>query len=451
MGISRIFDLSRRSMATYQRALDITAHNIANASNPEYSRQQVVFSTENPEITGGFVWGAGIKLDSIQRVRNSLTDAQIRTNYQGYHDNKQRTDLLGQVEQLFTEPSELGLSNLMSNFFNSWDQLAVTPNSIPLRSNVVNAAEQVAIKVRSVVEGLDIIRSDILKDAKSKVDSVNNYIRQVQSLNKQIFESEKIGNSAGDLLDRRDTILDELSKLVNLTISYDKDNTASVSIGGVFAADRSNFVEFTLEENGGKLSIESVGGAKVNISGGEMFALTETYSKYIPEYRNKVDSIISSMVEAVNAEHTKGYSIHSPALTGIKFFEDYESGNLKVSQDIIDDPKLIAVSADGTNGNGGIALNIGALISKQILNGTSLSDNYSSLISKIGNDVLKATQIMESSQLVVQQLENQKSSYSGVSIDEEMANVIKFQKSYEASAKLIKVADEMLETLLQMV
>ena len=133
MGVSRIFDISVRSLAAYQRAMDVTAHNVANSSNPDYSRQQITFATAIPEKLQGFIWGSGVKIDNVLRVRDQLTDQQIRSNNQDYSNNNTRSTIQSQVEVLFSEPSDLGISTLMDTFFNSWSQLSVTPNSSALR------------------------------------------------------------------------------------------------------------------------------------------------------------------------------------------------------------------------------------------------------------------------------------------------------------------------------
>ncbi len=450
MSISRIFDISRRSMAAYQRALDATAHNIANASNPNYSRQRVSFSTEPPEILGGFIWGTGVKIDEILRVRDQLTDSQLRINNHKFYENSQRSSINGQIEVLFSEPSDTGISSLMESFFSSWNELSVTPNSSSLRNDVIHSAQQLASKVQSVYEGLDTIKGDLISDATSKVNELNSLLRKVQTLNARIFEQTTLGYSANDLMDTRDAAIDQISQLVNVNVTYDSSGSAVLSIGGAFAADKSNVIEFKLSDVGGNLTLTTLEGNIASLNGGELFALTDTYSKQLPKYQDKLDQLMNTLVDSVNSIHMTGYSLN-PAETGIKFFEGYSNGVLKINDEILNDPNRIAVSGDGTEGNGDIAVLIAELSGKKLINGQTLGENYSGLVSDIGNSKMSADQMAESTALVIQQLEMQKASVSGVSIDEEMTNVLRFQRSYDASAKLIKVADEMLETLLTLV
>ena len=452
MAISRIFDISIRSMAAYQQAMDATSHNVANSSNPDYSRQRVTFSTEIPQKLRGMMWGSGVKIDEVYRLRNQLTDTQIRTNNQDYYNNNARSAIQAQAEVLFAEPSDLGISSLMDSFFNSWSQLAVTPNSNPLRLDVIRSAQALASKVDTVYTGLDTIKEDLLNESREKVDELNNLLQQTQSLNAQIFNASAAGYIPNDMLDQRDKVIDQLSQLANINVSYDESNSAIISVGGVFAANKTTFATFQVSSKNGKLGISTAdGNAAAALNGGELFAVTDSYSKVISGYQDKLNLIMSSMADAVNNIHSTGYSIGNPPETGINFFDSYKDGKLVINQDIILDPSKISVSADGTEGNGDVAVTLSNLVDEKILNGATLSDNYTSLVSEVGRNKQSADQLADASNLVIQQLQQQKSSYSGVSIDEEMTNMIKFQRSYDASAKMVKAADEMLQTILSLV
>ncbi len=452
MGLGKIFDISRRSLATYQSALDITAHNISNASNPNYTRQKAVLTAESPQINSGFAWGSGVKLGDISRVRSQLTDSQLRSNNTKLAYYNTNSAMLNEIETIFSEPSDLGLSNLIDSFFNSWHQLSVTPNSVPLRQNVIQAAIRMSDKVKSVNDDLNFISSDIANNFKIKVTELNNALKEVQKLNAQIFSAKSAGAKANDLMDERDRIIDDISKIVNINVATDSSNTVSISIGGILAVDGTAAAEFKPAEKNGKLFLSTSQGNQTPIlTGGDLAALSDLYNTEIPNYQNTLNSIITKIYDSVNEVHQQGYSITNPPENSIDFFESFKNGNLVVNNDIIKNPNLIAVSEDGNIGNGAVAIKIAELNNQKILNGSTIADNYSNLISEIGNDKKTADQISSAQQLVLQQLEQQKASQSGVSVDEEMTNMIQFQRSYDASAKLIKIADEMLKTLIEMV
>lgn len=452
MAISRLFDISRRSMITYQRAMDVTSHNIANAGNEDYSRQRANLSTELTEKFAGITWGAGIKMDDIERIRNSLTESQIISNNQSYSFNERQAVLLGGVESTLSEPSELGISNLLGKFFNSWSELSTNPTSSALRGNVIYAAQNLAVKVKSINDDFTTIKSNIYNEFGDKIRDVNNHLQEIQSINRQIAEVGAIGNNANDLLDVRDKLINELSNLVNITVHYDSDNTASISIGGVFAVNSASSTEFEMNHTDGNLSMVSkTGGNVVALNSGELGALTNIFSNKIPEYQNKLDAVIGQLVTSVNGIHTNGFTLDDPPQTAYDFFSGYINGELKIADEILADRNKIAVSGDGTNGNGDLAIQIFELNDAKILNGSTLRDEYFSFVSQIGSDKQNADRSVEASGIVLSQLENQRASFSAVSVDEEMLDVIRFQKAYSASAKLIQMANEMLDTLINIV
>ncbi len=455
MSIGKLFDISRRSLATYQRALMVTSHNIANANNPNYSRQIVTLGTETPDFRANFVFGSGVKIENIVRVKNQLTDTQIINYNQDFAYSQRQSMALGQIETLFSEPSDLGLSNLIDQFFNSWDELAVNPTSDPLRTNVIQTAQKMSSKFQNIYEGLSLIKKDLKSEADSLVKSVNNLTSEIQVLNKKIYENTMVGNSANDLLDKRDAAIKELSGLVNVNVSYDSNNVANISIGGVFAVDAVQQIDFQLKEENGKLQILTEdGNAKAAINGGELFAVTDSYSNKIPGYQKELDNVANAIFSNINDIHSSGYSLNdsvSDPAPGRKFFESYSFGVFKINSEILDDPQNIAVSADGSDGNNEIALKLAELRSSKVLGDNTISEGYSNFVSGVGHEKQLSDKNGESFALVLNQLEQQKASYSGVSIDEEMSNVLMYQRSYDAAAKLIRVADEMLETLITMV
>ena len=381
-----------------------------------------------------------------------MLDKQIINYNQKYSSNDKESLMLSQIEQVFAEPGEQGLSNTLDQFFNTWHELSVSPNSIPLRNSVINIAQSISTRIKGIRGDLDIVKSDTVNDFRVKVNSLNGLLKDIQSFNARVYEANAKGLEANDLMDQRDKAIDDLSKLVNISVSYDNHNVANVSIGGVFAVDASYATEFDYTVNNSQLNLVTVNDQKTaKINGGELNALTEIYNNVIPSYVNDIDAIANKLVEKVNALHKTGYSITDPPKTGINFFDGYVNGELVINKDIISDPKMIAVSADGTDGNSEIAVKLGELSDEKVLDGLTFSEKYTTLVSKIGTDKQTVDQLMDSNKLVLDQLENQKSSYSGVSVDEEMTNILTYQRAYQASAKMVQIADQMIQSLIDMV
>lgn len=453
MSVNKLFDISRRSLLTYQRALAVTSNNVANANNPDYSRQRSLFSTVGPDYRANIAIGSGVQLDEVERIRDQIIDRQSWEYRQNYGSAQKQSSILANIESLFSEPSDQGISTLLTKFFNSWDDLSVDPTSSALRSNVVYAAENLSVKLQNVYQGMSTLKTDLKKDSEVMVEDLNNYITELRHVNKQIYEASVVNNGANDLLDKRDEILNRMSEIANIQVSIDDFGVANVSIGGVFAVDRIHSVSFKIfEDADGKLALKTEdGNAKVALQSGELHGNFRSANEFIPKAKEQFDDLFNSIVYNVNKIHSSGYTITDPPIDGVDFFEGYSNGVLKINQDILDDPQMIAVSKDGTDGNNELALQLAKLQDDNLLNGTTFSDNYANIIGSLASEKQYQDQNTETFGLVLNQLEQQISSVSGVSIDEEMIDVLKYQRSYDASAKLISIADEMMKTVLQMI
>jgi flagellar hook-associated protein 1 FlgK len=356
---------------------------------------------------------------------------------------------LSQLETLLSEPSDSGLSSKITSFFNSFEILTSDSTSSSLRSDVLNAAQSLADKLNTIYSGYQDIKTDLKNEAEEYVKSINEYVKQIQNLNKQIIASETRGTTANELMDERTRILNELSQLANISVQTSSDNSVSVSIGGIFAVDTYNSQEFKVEEQNGSLKIVTAeGGTAMSLNGGELYATTRMYNEVIPGYLDSLDEVGNAIYESVNAIHSTGYTTTDPPQTGINFFDSYENGLLTINQDILDDTSMLAISADGTDGNNEIALQLAGLQDEEVIDGETILDVYTSFTNDLANEKVLQDENATTYQSVIDQLNGQISEVSSVSIDEEMVSVLKFQSAYSASAKLISVADELFETLL---
>jgi flagellar hook-associated protein 1 FlgK len=452
MALSSIFSIARSSLFAHQQALAVTSANLANANNPNYSRQVALFSTTPPDYRARFTFGTGVAVDDVLRIRNNVTDIQIRANNQHYFDADKRSTVLSQIESLFSEPNEYGLSNLMAKFFNSWDELGVEPQSLSLRTGVVQSAQLLSEKISSIHQGIAQTKLDVRAEAKEVTANINTIIKQLHTVNKQLYDASVVKNNVNDLVDTRDALLEQLSQYANINVAIDENNVANVSVGGVFAVDGLHFKQFNLTQDGDKLKLTTDDdAASASLTGGTLNALIDMHNNELPNQLETLDNLASNLMDSVNEIHKTGYTFTDPTITGLNFFESYENGVLKINQDIVDDPFYLAVSEDGTPGNNNIAIKLAELKNSQIMDGKTLAESYSDFISGIANEINLQEQNAESYSLVLNQLEETKIEYSGVSTDEEMMNVMKYQRSYDAAAKLISVADDLLETLLTLV
>ncbi len=464
MGLGRIFDISVRTMSVYQRAIDVSSQNISNANNPDYSRQKVVLTSE---ITQGDK-GTGVKLQDVLRIRDNMLDSQLRKYQSTLSDANRRSEILKQVESIISEPSENGLSTYITEFFNAWDELTTNPNSVQLRLNIIQKAQRMSERFKETMDGFSEIQYSLQSDASVKVEQINSYLKSINELNGRIYESESRGLKASELKDQRDSLIDKLSGLVNITVQMNENGAAVVTVGGVQGADLNSHNQFELKIVNGQMRLVSKldSNAAAIVNAGEFFAISDLYSNKIPSYKISYENLATSIVNNVNNLHKQGFSLMQAGVseTGIPFFGQLDAsgnvvnaiddGKIRINPAILNNPKFIAASNTANNdGNGLIANMIARLTDSKLpeLNDQTLIENYISILNNIGIEKVLSDNRIESSEMVIQQLQTQKMSYSGVSIEEEMTNILKYQRSFDAAAKLIKVADELLETILNMV
>lgn len=463
MSIGGLFDISVRTMSAYQEAVNVSSNNISNAGNPDYTRQRVVLASES-NLDGS---GAGVVVQDVQRIRQDVLDSQIRKYQSTLSDSGKRSEVLAQIEALTGEPSTTGISAGITDFFNSWNELSANPTSTQLRSNVIQKAQNLSQRFKQAVDGLNDIQYSVQQQANSTVDQINSYLKQINDLNQQVYDAQARGAKASELADQRDSLIDKLSQLVNISVQKNENGSVQVNVGGSFGADQTGYNQFQLKVVNGQLRLASTSDTNsvAIVNSGQFNALSDLYSNKIPGYLSAINNLENTFVTQVNNLHMQGYTLSSTGAStnGIPFFGEVSSsgvvnavvdGELKINSSILADPGNIAASdAQGADGNSNVSNKIAALVNSKFaeLNGTSFGDNYSSMLNSIGLDKNQSDNDMQSGNTIMLNLQTQKQSYSGVSIDEEMTNIMKYQKSYDAAAKMVKMADDMIQTLLNMV
>lgn len=464
MGIGRVLDIAVRTMSTYQQALNVTSNNISNANNPDYSRQQIIFASAPSDSAGG----TGVVLQDVVRVRDSMLDKQIYKFQSDNSDSTKRSSVLQQVESIISEPSDNGLSAYFSSFFNSWSQLTADPTSSQARLDVIQNAQNLSSRFKDVYDSLNEEMTSLQKEAVIKVNSINTYLQQINSYNQKIYQAAGQGLQPNDLMDSRDALITQLSQLVNISVQDGPNGTSNVSVAGAQGADLNSYNQFTIKSINGKMVLvsQSDPNTSLSLTSGELYATTDMYSNVIPSYKTSLDNLANAFISNVNQIHMQGNTLvqGGASSTGIPFFGQldgsgnvinaYSDGLMQINADIVNNPKNIAASdTAGNDGNGNQANKIALLADQPIsaLGDLSVTDYYSNILNSIGIDKTNSDNKVQSGTAILQQLQTQQSSTSGVSLDEEMTQVLKFQRSYDAASKLIKVSDEMLQTLLNMV
>ncbi len=453
-GLFQGLEIGKRALLTNQVYLQTIGHNIANVDTPGYTRQRVQIGATYPEFSAFGAVGTGVTVENIRQVRDLFLGQQFRQQNKSLGQWQYKQKVLAQVESLFNEPNDNTLQDRLNNFWNSWDDLAKNPNATN-REQVVSNASLMVEQFQSLSRDLERLRQSVDGDLVSYTTEVNRLSSEIASVNRQIIASEVDGTEASDLRDRRDQMIDELSSIVDVNTIQMSNGGVRVLIGSmeIVAGSDSIPIETRTVNVDGKVSHDLVWkGTKVVIKNinGQLKGLLDTRDEVIPRYQNELDTLASTIITRVNEVHRSGYGLDGS--TGLDFFDPRftDAATMRLNEDITVAPEKIAASGTGAVGDGSIALAIQDLRNQRVMiNGTtSINDYYDGLIGKLGVESHQAESYTDNFTLLVNQTQNAQQSVEGVSLDEEMANMIKFQHAYDAAARVITTMDQALDTVI---
>lgn len=456
-----ILNSGRGALLAQQKAIEITGHNIANVNTPGYSRQRVNLAANDPIYSGIGLMGCGVRATEIQRIYDRFVGLQINNENQNLGRWEARKGALERVEIIFDESSGYGLNQAMSEFWNAWQDLANNPSGNVERVTLLAKSETMATTFNNMYSNLEQVQKDIDTSISGTVEDINLIAEQIADLNQKIVEVEVSGQNANDYRDSRDLLLKELSSMIDIDTFENSDGSVTVSVGNGKPLVESIFAwSLSTETNASGLQdivwVDSDGNTTDitnDISGGKLKGWIEARDVAIPDYLDRLDDLAANIISEVNAIHSNGFGLDGS--TGNDYFTGTSASDMAVNQVIAGDVNLIAAasSAGGVPGDNSNAIAIASLQNELLMSGntTTFDDYFSSLISVAGSDVKEATANFDHQYSMVAHLDNYRESISGVSLDEEMVNLVKFQHAYDAAAKLISTVDELLNTVISMV
>lgn len=461
--------MGQRAMKNSQTALHTVSHNVANKETEGYSRQRTETFSNFPYGHGKLRMGTGARAASVSRTVNPYLERQLGNERSQLSFYKGQADGLSRLEQVYNELAVEGLNHSMVNFFNSFKELSINPESMPKRISVKENADLLARDFNRVSEQIKEVRGDANSGVALAVNQVNAKTDELAKLNMQIQKVEIAGGYANDERDRRDQVLKELGELIEIKWSEGTDSNITVSTSNnavlVVNGEASRLEAVATPAHGNKAE----GDFDVlyyhhdfaeplvltdRIKGGRLGGLIMTRDGEVRDYKNKVDTMAYTIANKVNELHRQGYNAFNQR--GEDFFvppvqQEGAADQLSINPNIVGDVGRIAAAMDPNRpGDNRIALMLGDLQHKKTLfdGETSLDEFYNGLVAELGIRTEKINRQVEVQQGMVDQLTNLRESISGVSIDEEMAQMMEWQKQFDASARVIRTADEMLTTVL---
>jgi len=449
-----ILNTGAGALKTQQTAINVTGHNIANVNTPGYSRQRVNMATSDPLTLSMGQVGTGVKSVEIQRIYDQFLIHQINNENQQLGRWQAQKDPLAQVEMIFNVGSEYGLGEEMNGFWNAWQDLANNPSGITERNVLVSKSESLAQTFQEINLNLEQVQQNMTENINDAVNEINTLGAQIADLNNLINKAENNGQNANDYRDQRDLLLKELSSKIDVTT---EENNGMVT---VFIGDNEVLVEdvrsWDLSFNDPDFSIQTESGSATidadQISGGALRGWLDVRDLIVPGYIGQLDELAAGIIDSVNTLHVTGTGLDG---TQNAFFTGTSAGDIAVNSDIIADVNKIAAAGPSGNipGDNSMAIAIAELQDQLTMNGnmSTFNEFYQSLVSDIGSDVQQALANFTHQKEMAAYLDGYRESISGVNIDEEMINLVKFQIAYEAAAKIISTVDEMLDTVINMV
>lgn len=479
-------------LAAQQLNINTAGHNVSNASTDGYSRQRVNLVTTTPEqiYTGygaSFV-GTGVTTQSITRARDFLVDTQYWRQNATKSYYQDQTDTLGKVENIFSDTKTTGLQSAINTFYTALGTLANNADDSAARTVVREDANALVQVMQTDGKSLVSLANDVTSQIDTQVKQLNSITTQIADLNKQIVTQEVGGAKANDLRDKRDSLVDQLSSLTSVYVKEEPSGSYTVSIAGgmslvqgdsatALATTDSNSSPYNYTTS----SVTTVyGSIPVTFKDGSIAALTQLRDQTIggsTGFLKKLDNIAQFLMQDFNTQHKQG--VDNNGNPGDNFFgvsgANYTSGG--ASDPTIQIPpqswlsaltvnsafytpngyNLIAArdnavssgTADGVNATAmaNLLKDKPASASAAIGN-NSLTDYYGSMVSTLGVQSQQAINMNKNQGTILAATTNSREAVSGVSMDEELANIIKYQQAYGACAKVMTTMDSMLDTLI---
>lgn len=470
MSMSPLLDIGNTALTAQRIALQVTSENIANVNTPGYSRQSATLTPGPTYVTHGHAFGSGVMVSGIERSYDGFIQRQLLAANASSGQAAVTDSALQMVQPLFNDLSTGVLGSSLQNFFSAWQDLTANPQGVPERQAVLSKAENLLDDFHRTSRSLTDIKHNMNQSLEGLTSDINDALKQVASLNIEIKQVEALGGNANELRDQRDLFIRDLSQKVGVVAAEQSDGTITVTLpppNGQKLVEQENAATFSLQTNAVSgyydVMLTPVGAAMVNATSfvggadntqGAIGGMLQIRDVVVNKYLADLDEFATALASQVNSAHAAGFDLSGT--DGVDFFNaSTTAAGLELN--ITSGGQIAAADTDplvGGTGNNKNAQTIAGLYSQPLAMSSgnmTLAAFYNSLVGKVGVDVQQAGRADVQSKAIINQLTNLRESVSGVSLDEELVNLSKFQKAYEGAAKLINVGTEMMDTVLGLI
>ncbi len=486
-GISFVLNLARGALSAQQQGIAVTAHNIANVNTPGYSRQRANFENLASDTNSRIKLGYGVVVDSVSQYYDRFITQNLQQKESILGETEAKKSTLSYIESLFNDQAGNGLSEVLNEFWNGWQDLANNPSGIPERTALLQKAEALTERFHTIRSDLTRVQNEVGNSLGASLNDLNQWTGMVAELNQKIVSSESMGTAANDLRDQRNELLKKISGLIEgNTYENDDGSVTFVTANGLLLVDRAQ--SWKLSQNGSAIYWNHVpSDVSDRLQGGRIGGLLDLRDETLPQYAANLDELAGTLMKEVNDLHYSGFNLNGA--DQFYFFENFQAppnvpntgdysgaatfiGLSTGANGVKDNPENIAAAEanlpnplPGDNRN---ALKILSIQTDATLNITkwtyenrgaavssvavtlSLDDYYRTLVGDIGVLTEGALHQYDFTKTMVDNLNDVRDSISGVNLDEELTKLMEMQSAYKAAAKLVTVSDELFTAILQM-
>jgi flagellar hook-associated protein 1 FlgK len=460
-GISNLFNIGSSGLFAFQQALSVTGHNMANVNTKGYSKQDAVLGEALPINGRPGQIGTGVQVTAIQRNVDAFINSQLLASRQQLGQHDASNSALSDIERLFGDSNDQSLGTDLNNLFKAFQDVATDPSNVTARTVLLSKAKTVADRLNQADSTLSIQRQSLDQEIGQTISTINNLAQQVADLNDKIGQAELSGQHANDLRDQRQRVIHDIGEQINVTSLEDETGQVTLFVGqGQVLVDKNVTHQLTGTANAANSGLLDVNyqitaSASVTmtsvISNGRLKGLLDARDVTIPDVRTKLDTLASNLVTEVNTQHQLGVGLDGS--TSLNFFASTGVTARTISLALTDGRQIAASdTAAGLPGNNVNALALANLAHKSMtaLGNATLNGYYQTTASGVGSDAQQASQDLTAQQMLQNELEAHWSEVSGVSLDEELVNMMTYQRAFEASSRIVVMADELMQTILNL-
>jgi flagellar hook-associated protein 1 FlgK len=464
MAISPAFSIAQRALLANESALGVVGNNIANVNTPGFTRQIPEFASDVPLPLNGVLVGSGTHIRTVLQVLDPLLERRLLTSETDRRQQGALRDQLGALAGLVNDIDTPSLASAVGGFFDAADALARNPGGLAERQTLLGRATAVAAGLNQRHTDIAALQRATDDRFVSVATGANEGLRKIATLNTAIVASETGSQQANELRDQRRQAVNDLAGVLGIaTVDHPDGSLTVLARNGLVLVDAGAVVHpITVSENGVGLDgaplhqagiPDPAGGGTIAVpdafATGELAGLAQARDQHLPAAAAALDTFALALRDQVNAIQTDpaALDLDGNPTTTVPLFGGTGAADLNV---LITDPRQLAAALSAQPGDNQNALRLADLRTAPLaaLGGAPFTGFLAAQQGRVGEDAAGAADAATARENLHQQLANQRASLSGVNLNEELTNLIKFQRAFEAASKVITAVDATLQELL---